>query len=78
MNSCVTSAPAPWCFSIECAYGSFCFRYPVNMRGENALDRDFRFDLSNFSTRMDGVLTFLDHVDCGVMGVLDETQQVNS
>ncbi len=58
--------------------GSFCFRYPVNMRGENALDRDFRFDLSNFSTRMDGVLTFLDHVDCGVMGVLDETQQVNS
>jgi len=58
--------------------GSFCFRYPVNLGGKNALDRDFRFDLSNFCTRMDEVLTFLDHVDCGLMGVLDETQQFNS
>lgn len=53
---------------------SFCFRYPVNKRGEPGLEPNFSFDLRNFSARMDKILAFLDQTDCGLAGELDECQ----
>ena len=55
--------------------GSFCFRYPITMSGDPALEHDFRFDLENFCARMDEVLEVLDRVDCGLAGILDESQE---
>jgi hypothetical protein len=52
--------------------GSFCFRYPITMSGDPALEQDFRFDLQNFCARMDEALELLERVGCGVAGILDE------
>ena len=54
--------------------GSFCFRYPVDLTGKPALEPGFRFDLGIFCTRMDEILMFLDQIDCGLAGELDECQ----
>jgi len=54
--------------------GSFCFRYPVDLSGEPALEQGFRFDLRTFCIRMDEILMFLDQADCGLAGKLDECQ----
>lgn len=51
------------------------FRYPVKMKGEPALERDFSFDLRNFSELMDKMLEFLDGIDCGLAGLLDQMQE---
>lgn len=55
--------------------GSFCFRYPVKIDGAPALEQDFRFDLRRFSSRMDEVLAFLDQIDCGLAGILEQMQE---
>ncbi len=54
---------------------SFCFRYPVNKRGEPGLEPNFSFDLRNFCARMDEILVFLDQTDCGLAGTLDLMQE---
>jgi hypothetical protein len=51
------------------------FRYPVKKDGEAALDRNFSFELRNFCERMETLLEFLDGMECGLAGLLDEKQE---
>lgn len=51
------------------------FRYPVKIKGEPALERNFSFDLRNFSERMEEMLEFFDGLDCGLAGLLDEMEE---
>ena len=54
---------------------SSCFRYPVHLSGESAIEANFRFDLHHFCARMDEILMFLDQTDCGLAGTLDLMQE---
>ena len=51
------------------------FRYPVKKDGEAALDHNFSFELRNFCERMETLLEFLDGMECGLAGLLDERQE---
>jgi hypothetical protein len=46
------------------------------MSGDSALEKDFRFDLQNFCARMDEVLAFLEQIDDGLLGTLDEKESI--
>jgi hypothetical protein len=54
----------------------FCFRYPITMSGEPALEQEFRFDLQNFYARMDDVLGLLDRVDCGPLTLFGTVRNI--
>lgn len=51
------------------------FRYPVNKDGEPTFERNFSFELHTFCDRVEKLLDFLEGIDCGLAGILDERQE---
>jgi hypothetical protein len=51
------------------------FRYPVKKDGGPAFECNFSFQLHNFCDRVEELLEFLDGINCGLAGILDERQE---
>jgi hypothetical protein len=50
---------------------SFAFRYPVSTRGESSLPRNFRFNVFEFSDKLEPLLDGLDGVNAGLAAMWD-------